>query len=166
VDPRISKRNLEEVVFKVHSRGKFTTNLSPNGRIRQVQNTTSCHNFDTINLNLNLVIKVIINQSDTLVSKNNLQCLWASPCPRTNKFQQSSQESPLLPRNIAPDSNGARKGIIHPGCPPSIVTEILFWQCTFLKLNFNRLGSRSQTSALDERDTKPAKTMAKIELCG
>jgi len=30
-------------------------NLSPNGRIRQVKNTTSCHNFDTINLNLNWI---------------------------------------------------------------------------------------------------------------
>ena len=34
-------------------RRKFTTNLSAYGRIRQVQNTKSCHDFDTINLNLN-----------------------------------------------------------------------------------------------------------------
>jgi len=32
-------------------RGKFSTNLSPSGRIRQVQNTTSCHNSVTMNLN-------------------------------------------------------------------------------------------------------------------
>jgi len=32
-------------------RGKFSTNLSPSGRIRQVQNTTSCHNSGTMNLN-------------------------------------------------------------------------------------------------------------------
>jgi len=31
--------------------GKFSTHLSPFGRIRQVQHTTSCHNFGTINLN-------------------------------------------------------------------------------------------------------------------
>ena len=30
-------------------RGKFSTNLSPSGRIRQVQNTTSCHNSGTMN---------------------------------------------------------------------------------------------------------------------
>ena len=30
-------------------RGKFSTNLGPFGRIRQVQNTTSCHIFGTIN---------------------------------------------------------------------------------------------------------------------
>jgi len=34
-------------------RGKFTTNLVPYWWIQQVQNTTSCHNLDTINLNLN-----------------------------------------------------------------------------------------------------------------
>ena len=32
-------------------RGKFSTNLSPSGRIRQVQNTTYCHNSGTMNLN-------------------------------------------------------------------------------------------------------------------
>ena len=32
-------------------RGKFWTNLSPSGRIRQVQNTTSYHNSGTMNLN-------------------------------------------------------------------------------------------------------------------
>jgi len=31
--------------------GKFSTNLSLSGRIRQVQNTTSCHNSGTMNLN-------------------------------------------------------------------------------------------------------------------
>ena len=31
--------------------GSFSTNLSPSGRIRQVQNTTSCHNSGTMNLN-------------------------------------------------------------------------------------------------------------------
>ena len=31
-------------------REKNSSNLSPSGRIRQVQNTTSCHNFGTINL--------------------------------------------------------------------------------------------------------------------
>ena len=30
---------------------KFSTNLRPSGRIRQVQNTTSCHNSGTMNLN-------------------------------------------------------------------------------------------------------------------
>ena len=37
----------------IYSRGKFRTNVSPYGRIRQVQNTTQFHNFDTINSNLN-----------------------------------------------------------------------------------------------------------------
>ena len=32
-------------------RGKFSTNLSPFGRIRQAQNTTGCHHFGTINWN-------------------------------------------------------------------------------------------------------------------
>ena len=32
-------------------RRKYTTNPSPYGRIRQVQNTTSCHNFDSNKLN-------------------------------------------------------------------------------------------------------------------
>jgi len=32
-------------------RGKFSTNLSPSGRIRQVQNTTSCHDSGTMNSN-------------------------------------------------------------------------------------------------------------------
>jgi len=32
-------------------RGKFSTNLRPSGRIRQVRNMTGCHNFGTINLN-------------------------------------------------------------------------------------------------------------------
>ena len=31
--------------------GKFSTNLSPSRRIRQVQNTTSCHHSGTMNLN-------------------------------------------------------------------------------------------------------------------
>ena len=37
-------------------RGKFTTNPSPYGRIRQVQNTYSCHHFDAINSKLNWII--------------------------------------------------------------------------------------------------------------
>ena len=32
-------------------RGKFSTNLGPFGKIRQVQNTTSCHNSGTMKLN-------------------------------------------------------------------------------------------------------------------
>ena len=32
-------------------RGKFSTNLSPSGKIRQVQHTTSCHHSGTVNLN-------------------------------------------------------------------------------------------------------------------
>jgi len=32
-------------------RGNFSTHLSPSGRIRQVQNTTSCHNSGTMILN-------------------------------------------------------------------------------------------------------------------
>ena len=39
----------------VSRRGKFTTNLSPNRRIRHVKNTTSCHNFDTKNLHINWI---------------------------------------------------------------------------------------------------------------
>ena len=35
-----------------YSSGKFTTNLSPYWKIRQIQNTTSCRDFDTINSNL------------------------------------------------------------------------------------------------------------------
>jgi len=34
-----------------NSRGNFSTNLSPSGRIRQVQNTTSCQNSGMMNLN-------------------------------------------------------------------------------------------------------------------
>jgi len=33
-------------------RGNFSTNLSPFGKIRQVQNTTSCQKLGTINMNL------------------------------------------------------------------------------------------------------------------
>jgi len=37
-------------IMRRHRRGKFSTNLSPSGRIRQVQNTTRCHNSGTMNL--------------------------------------------------------------------------------------------------------------------
>jgi len=40
-------------------RGKFTTNPSPYGRIRQVQNTYSCHHFDAINSKLNWIITAL-----------------------------------------------------------------------------------------------------------
>jgi len=42
---------MENTVSQHHTirRGKFSTNLSPVGRIRQVLNTTSCHNFGTTN---------------------------------------------------------------------------------------------------------------------
>ena len=35
----------------IYRRRKFSTNLSPSGRIGQVQNTTSCHNYGTMNVN-------------------------------------------------------------------------------------------------------------------
>jgi len=37
--------------FHPYPWGKFSTNLSPSGRIRQVQKTTNCHNSGTMNLN-------------------------------------------------------------------------------------------------------------------
>jgi len=45
-------------VNNVLSGGKFSTNLSPSGRIRQVQNTTTCHNFGTMNLNRISTVRV------------------------------------------------------------------------------------------------------------
>jgi len=38
-------------VSYLRRKGKFSTNLSPSGRIRQVQNTISCHTSGTMNLN-------------------------------------------------------------------------------------------------------------------
>jgi len=46
---------LRHPVSKGIRKGNFTTNLSANGRMRQIQNTTSCHHFDTINSNLNWI---------------------------------------------------------------------------------------------------------------
>ena len=39
-------------IHMCHRRNKFYTNLVPYGRIRQVQNSTSCHYLDTMNLDL------------------------------------------------------------------------------------------------------------------
>ena len=48
-------------------RRKFSTNLSPSGRIRQVQNTTSCHNSGTMHLNsLEFVRCVATHRTNTL----------------------------------------------------------------------------------------------------
>jgi len=45
------RRHYLPLLFLHISPGNFFTNLSPFGRIQQVQNTTSCHIFGTINLN-------------------------------------------------------------------------------------------------------------------
>jgi len=43
--------HLSRIDIHVLRRGKFSTNLSPSGRIRQVQNTTRYHNSGRMNLN-------------------------------------------------------------------------------------------------------------------
>jgi len=53
--PRILHRGTAYCIW--NRRGKFSTNLSPSGRIRQVQNTTSYHNFCTMNLNWSRMVR-------------------------------------------------------------------------------------------------------------
>jgi len=53
--PRILHRGTAYCIC--NRRGKFSTNLSPSGRIRQVQNTTSYHNFCTMNLNWSRMVR-------------------------------------------------------------------------------------------------------------
>ena len=43
--------------------------------------------------------------------------------------------------------------------PIKIVIEMLFQQCTFLKLNLSRLVSRSQTSVLDDKNLDDTRAM-------
>jgi len=48
--------------------------------------------------------------------------------------------------------------------PVKIVTEMPFPQCAFLKLKFNCFGSRSQTSALEDRDLDDTRILMELFL--
>jgi len=58
--------------------GKFSTNLSPFGRIRQVQSTTRCHNFGNINLPLMRINIVLEGTLQTRIFSTNPKGLGAN----------------------------------------------------------------------------------------
>jgi len=67
----VSHYDTVNVRHHVIRRGKFSSNLSPFGRIRQVQNTTSCRKFGTINMNLLRISTVLGGTVQTKIFSTN-----------------------------------------------------------------------------------------------
>ena len=74
--------------------GKFSTNLSPSGRIRQVQNTTSCHNSGTTNLN-SIVISTVRGHAPYKYPPRNT--MWKSPGTYSNPLRISWSDTSFSP---------------------------------------------------------------------
>jgi len=69
VRPRYNKPHSQGPHSTSIRRGKFPINLSPSGRIQQVENTTRCHNSGTMNLNSIGISTVREGNSGQLLSK-------------------------------------------------------------------------------------------------
>jgi len=87
-------------------RGTFSSNLSPSGRIRQVQNTTSCHHFCTMDLNSSRIMMVHGHAPYKYPPRNTMQ---KSPGTNLNPLQISWSNSTFSPTECHPLPHSVEK---------------------------------------------------------
>jgi len=93
-----SYHELPRVINESFRRGKFSTNLSPSERIRQVQNTTSYHNSGTMNLN-SIVISTVRGHAPNKYPPRNF--MSQSPGKNSNQLRISWSDTSFSPTAIS-----------------------------------------------------------------
>jgi len=101
---------------------KFTTNLSPYGKIRQVQKMTSCHHYDTIDLELNWISTApggaVLNKVLLCKSKGT----WFK-----FKFAEKRSLEPLFSEHGAASFQGTNTILENPGLFAGISVKSQEW---------------------------------------